>query len=81
MAGRDHTVLTEELVMGISSWFGARGSARRQNWLRRLVIPATGHDDPQIDEMKRIAAEDVAELEEDDKYFDPDGPGSDRDEL
>jgi hypothetical protein len=63
-----------------SSRFGARGSARRQNWLRRLVMPA-GHDDPQIDELKRVAAADVAELEEDDRHVDPDGPGDDRDEL
>lgn len=67
--------------MGRWSWSGARRAARRQNWLRRLVIPATGQDDPQIDEMKRVAAADVAELEEDDRHFDPDGPGSDRDEL
>jgi len=74
-------VLTEELVMGKWSWFGARGSERRQSWLRRLVIPATGRDDPQIDEMKRVAAADVAELEEDDRHFDPDAPGRDPDEL
>ena len=63
-----------------SSWFGARGSERRQNWLRRLVMPA-GHDDPRVEEMKRVAAADVAELEEDDRYSDPDGPGHDPDEL
>lgn len=67
-----------------SSWFGARGSERRQNWLRRLVMP-TGYDDPQsdeqIDEMKRVAAADVAELEGDDRHFDPDGAGHDPDEL
>jgi hypothetical protein len=74
-------VLTEELVMAKWSWFGARGSERRQSWLRRLVIPATGHDDPQIDEIKRVAAADVAELEEDDRHFDPHGPGRDPDEL
>jgi hypothetical protein len=67
--------------MGISSWFGARGSARRQNWLRRLVIPATGHDDPQVDEMKRVASADVAEVEEDDGRSDLAGPGDDPDEL
>jgi hypothetical protein len=70
-----------ELVMGISSWFGARGSARRQSWLRRLVVPRTGRDDPTIDEMKRVAAADVEELEEGDRDFDPDGPGHDPDEL
>jgi hypothetical protein len=73
--------LTEELAMRKSSWFGARGSARRQNWLRRLVIPATGPDDPQVDEMKKVAAADVAELEEDDRLSDPNGPGRDPDEL
>ena len=64
-----------------SSWFGARESARRQNWLRRLVIPATGPDDQQIDEMKKVAAADVAELEEDGRHSDPHGPGRDPDEL
>ena len=64
-----------------SPWFGARGSARRQSWLRRLVMPAGRDDDPQVEEMKRAAAADVAEVEEDDPYFDPDGPGRDRDEL
>jgi hypothetical protein len=68
-------VLTEDLVMGNSS-------ARWQNWLRRLVIPGTGADDPQVDEMKRVAAADVAELEEEEeRHFDPDGPGRDPDEL
>jgi hypothetical protein len=74
-------VLTEELVMAKSSWFSARGPGRWQNWLRRLVIPGTGRDYPQIDETKRVAAADVAELEEDDRHFDPDGPGRDPDEL
>lgn len=66
--------------MRISSWFGARGSARRQNWLRRLVMPA-GHDDPEDEEIKRAAAADVAEIEEDNRYFDPEGPGHHQDEL
>jgi hypothetical protein len=67
-------VLTEELVMG-------KSSARWQNWLRRLVIPGTGPDDPQVDELKSVAAADVAELEEEERHFDPDGPGRDPDEL
>jgi hypothetical protein len=66
--------------MGKSSRFGARGSSRRRNWLRRLVIP-TGHEDPEEEEIKRAAAADVAEIEEDDRYFDPDGPGHHPDEL
>ena len=74
-------MLTEELVMRKPSWSGALGSPRWQNWLRRLVIPGAGRDDPQIDEIKRVAAADVAELEEDDRYFDQHGPGRDPDEL
>jgi hypothetical protein len=74
-------VLTEELVMGISSWFGARRPSRRQSWLRRLVVPTGRDEDPQVEELRRVAAADVAEVEEDDPYFDPDGPGRDRDEL
>jgi hypothetical protein len=67
--------------MGIFSRSGSREPGEKGGWLRRLVIP-TGHgDDPKIDERKRAAAEDVAEIREDDTYFDPDGPENRQDEL
>ncbi len=66
--------------MGIFSRFGSRRSANKRDWLRRWVMP-TGHDDPKIDAIKRAAAADVAEIEKDNKYFDPDGPGNQQDDL
>jgi hypothetical protein len=66
--------------MGIFSRSGSRRSGDKPDWLRRWVIPS-GHSDPKIEERKRVAAEDVAEIREDDKYFDPDGPENRQDEL
>jgi len=53
--------------MGILSWlgFGRRG---------RLV--RTRYDDPELEQVERDAAADVAAVEQDDKYFDPDSPGN-----
>jgi hypothetical protein len=45
-------------------------------WLR-----PSGHDSPRLDEIKRAAAADDARIEEDDKFFDPDGPGRREDDL
>jgi len=33
------------------------------------------------EELKRAAAADVARIEQDDKYFGPDSPGSEEDDL
>jgi hypothetical protein len=79
--GSGNHVLTEESIMGISSWFRLRSSSQEPGWLRRLVMPS-GRPDPKLEEIKRAAAEDVARMEEEDrKYFRPDGPGKDHDEL
>ena len=45
-------------------------------WLR-----PSGHDNPRVDEEKRAAAADDAAIREDDRYFDPSGPGSREDDL
>jgi hypothetical protein len=67
--------------MGIFSRSGSRKSGEKRDWLRRLVIP-TGHgEDPKTDARKRAAAEDVTQIREDDKYFDPEGPENRQDEL
>ena len=66
-------------VLGLLLPMAASGSRTRQSlspWLR-----PSGHDDPRVDELKRAAAEDDAVIEEDDKYFDPYGPGSREDDL
>jgi hypothetical protein len=60
--------------MGILSWLGFRRPGR-------LHLVRSGRDNPRIEEIKRAAAEDVARVEEDDKYFDPDSPGNQEDEL
>jgi hypothetical protein len=60
--------------MGILSWLGFRKPGR-------LHLVRSGHDDPHTEEIKRAAAEDVARVEEDDKYFDPDSPGDQEDAL
>ena len=60
--------------MGILSWLGFRKPGR-------LHLVRVGRDDPKVEEIKRAAAEDVARVEEDDKYFGPDSPGSQEDAL
>jgi len=73
--------LTEELVMGLLSWFLDQGSDFRPRWLRRWVVPK-GRPDPKLADIKRAAAADVAAMEEEDrKYFRQDGPGKDEDLL
>jgi hypothetical protein len=49
-----------------------------RDWLRRWVIPSGGRDDPKLDEIKRAAAANVEEVqEEDEKYFRPGSPEDD----
>ncbi|HEY2519678.1 MAG TPA: hypothetical protein VGJ19_06170 [Streptosporangiaceae bacterium] len=55
------------------------GAGRLQSlspWLR-----PSGHDNPRVDEEKRAAAADDAAIMEDDRYFDPSGPGRREDDL
>lgn len=66
--------------MGIFSWF-RDPEADRAGWFRRLVMPR-GRPDPKVDAIKQAAAEDVAEMEaEDREYFRQDGPGKIEDDL
>lgn len=55
---------------------GPRAFRSVSPWLR-----PSGHDSPRLDEIKRAAAADDAQIEEDDKFFDRDGPGSREDDL
>jgi len=55
---------------------GSRNFQPLSSWLR-----PNGHDNPRVDEIKRAAAADDARIEEDDKFFDPNGPGSREDDL
>ena len=66
-------------VVGLLLPMAASGPRTRRSlspWLR-----PSGHDNPRVEELKRAAAADDAEIEEDDKFFDPDGPGSREDDL
>jgi hypothetical protein len=66
--------------MGIFSWF-RDPEADRPGWFQRMVMPR-GRPDPKVDTIKEAAAEDVAEMEEEDRrYFRQDGPGKIEDDL
>jgi hypothetical protein len=66
--------------MGLFSWLGSRKSAGKPDRLRRWVMP-TQPVEPGADEMKRAAAADIAEMEEDRRHVRPDAPGNYQDEL
>jgi endonuclease/exonuclease/phosphatase family metal-dependent hydrolase len=53
--------------MGLLSWL--------RNGPRRKTLVRTRYDDPELAEVERAAAADIAAVEEDDKYFDPHSPG------
>lgn len=68
--------------MGLLSWFRNRELAEQGGWFQRLVMPRGRGRDPRLDELKRAAAADVAEMEaEDRRYFRQDGPGDIEDDL
>lgn len=68
--------------MGIRSWFASSRFPEEPRWLRRWVIIKHGPDDPKLRKIKRAAAADVADMEEEDrKYFRQDGPGHREDDL
>ena len=55
--------------MGIFSWF------RRKSLVRINV------ESPKLKRIQKAAAADVAAVREDDKYFDPNSPGQQEDDL
>jgi hypothetical protein len=62
--------------MGLLSWI-------RENWSggkRGSLVENAGQDSPRLEEIKEEAAEDVARVEQDDKYFSKDSPANE-DEL
>jgi hypothetical protein len=74
--------------MGFFSWF----RSRKLPWYRshvpaggpgrpRSLLAQPGRDSPRNAAIKRAAAADVARIEEDDKYFGPESPGSQEDDL
>jgi hypothetical protein len=71
-------VLLVGIIALVLSWRSGRdgGYGALSPWLR-----PSGHDDPRVDEEKRAAAADDAAIMEDDRYFDPSGPGRREDDL
>jgi len=70
------------LLVGVIALLWPQVSKRAQAfrttspWLR-----PTGYDNPRVDEIKRDAAADDAVIKEDDRYFDPNGPGTRENDL
>jgi hypothetical protein len=74
--------------MGIFSWFGSRRFSRFRSRVPaggpgrpHSLVANPGHDSRRAEEIKRAAAADVARVREDDKYFGPDSPGDQDDDL
>jgi hypothetical protein len=57
--------------MGFFSWFSSCGTAGDDEPPSLIHI---NDGDPDLDEVKRAAEEDVARVEQDDKYFGGDSP-------
>jgi hypothetical protein len=70
--------------MGIRSWLRSLRSEDVQDEDVPDDEPSSlikyRYEDPAFEEVERAAAQDVAAVEEDDKYFSPDSPAS-QDEL
>jgi hypothetical protein len=68
--------------MGIFRWLLSGEGVEAPRWIRRWVLPrGEPEDDPETDQIKRAASEDVDEVERDRKYFLRDGPGEREDDL
>ncbi len=59
--------------MGFFSWFSSCGTVGEDE-PPSLIRYSDEGGDPDLDEVKRAAAEDVARVEQDDKYFGGDSP-------
>lgn len=55
--------------MGIRSWFASVRYPEEPGWLRRWVLLGRGRDSPNLAKIKRAAAEDLAEMEEEDRTY------------
>ena len=65
--------------MGIRSWFRSRTSRDAPEDGQSSLIKYR-YEDPDLEPIEKAAAEDVAAVEEDDKFFGRDSPAS-QDEL
>jgi hypothetical protein len=67
--------------MGIFSWLATGGGSEGPRWLRRWVLPRGARDDPELDQIRQAATEDINEVEKDREYFRRDGPENLGDDL
>jgi hypothetical protein len=78
--------------MGIFSWFGSHRRTGKHAAKRGTgadipdpdlppSLVRTNYDDPELEALQEAAAEDVAAVQEDDKYFGKDSPANHEDML
>jgi hypothetical protein len=61
--------------MGIFSWFRSRWTTEEPDDQHSLIL-RNQEDDPELDEIRRAAAADVAAVEQDDRFFGRDAPAN-----
>jgi hypothetical protein len=61
--------------MGVLSWLRLRRSADKRDE-RRSLVRAPGPVSDRLEEIRKAAAADLAEIAKDNKYFSPDSPGN-----
>jgi len=70
--------------MGFFSWLSSCGS-RFEDEIAAEQEPTSlvhrTYENPRLEEIQRAAAEDVARVQQDDKYFGKNSPGNDPDAL
>ncbi len=70
--------------MGFFSWLSSCGSRYEDEIAEEQDRPSLVHrsfETPKLEEIQRAAAEDVARVQQDDKYFGKDSPGNNPDAL
>jgi hypothetical protein len=61
--------------MSIFSWFRSRWTTEEPDERHSLILRNQEYD-PELDEVRRAAAADVAAVEQDDKFFGRDAPAN-----
>jgi hypothetical protein len=70
--------------MGFFSWLSSCGSRYEEEIAEEdqgTSLVRTSYETPELSEIQRAAAEDVARVQQDDKYFGKDSPGNHQDDL
>jgi hypothetical protein len=71
-----YVLSNREYFMSIRSWFRSRRSPRSRRKAGKRSLFRYQRDNPRLRRLQRAAAEDVAAVRQDDKYFDPKSPGN-----